>query len=56
MCDDVEATVADLEAKGVEFVAPISDERFGRMTRMRVPGGGELGLYQPTHPSPLSGD
>jgi predicted enzyme related to lactoylglutathione lyase len=56
MCDDVEATVADLEAKGVEFVAPISDEGFGRMTRMRVPGGGELGLYQPTHSSPLSGD
>ena len=56
MCDDVEATVADLEAKGVEFVAPISDEGFGRMTRMRVPGGGELGLYQPIHPSPLSGD
>ena len=54
MCDDVEATVADLEANGVEFVAPISDEGFGRMTRMRVPGGGELGLYQPTHPSPLT--
>jgi catechol 2,3-dioxygenase-like lactoylglutathione lyase family enzyme len=56
MCDDVEATVADLEAAGVEFVTPIADEGFGRMTRMRVPGGGELGLYQPTHPSPLSGD
>jgi catechol 2,3-dioxygenase-like lactoylglutathione lyase family enzyme len=55
MCDDVEATVADLEAKGVEFVAPISDAGFGRMTRMHVPGGGELGLYQPNHPSPLSG-
>jgi catechol 2,3-dioxygenase-like lactoylglutathione lyase family enzyme len=53
MCDDIEATVADLEAKGVEFVAPISDEGFGRMTRMRVPGAGDLGLYQPTHPSPL---
>jgi hypothetical protein len=26
------------------------------MTRMRVSGGGELGLYQPTHPSPLSGE
>jgi catechol 2,3-dioxygenase-like lactoylglutathione lyase family enzyme len=55
MCDDIEATVADLEAKGVEFVAPISDEGFGRMTRMRVPGGGDLGLYQPTHPSLLGG-
>jgi catechol 2,3-dioxygenase-like lactoylglutathione lyase family enzyme len=56
MCDDIEATVADLEAAGVEFAAPISDEAFGRMTRMRVSGGGELGLYQPTHPSPLSGE
>ena len=56
MCDDIDATVADLEGAGVEFVAPISDEAFGRLTRMRVPGGGELGLYQPTHPSPLSGD
>jgi predicted enzyme related to lactoylglutathione lyase len=55
MCDDIDATVAELEAKGVEVVAPISDEAFGRMTRLRVPGGGELGLYQPTHPSPLSG-
>ena len=53
MCDDIDATVADLQAKGVEFVAPISEAGFGRMTRMRVPGGGELGLYQPTHPSPL---
>ena len=54
MCDDVEATMAELEGKGVEFVAPITDAGFGRMTRMRMPGGGELGLYQPTHPSPLS--
>jgi predicted enzyme related to lactoylglutathione lyase len=54
MCDDVEATVAQLETKGVEFVAPISDEGFGRMTRLRVPGGGELGLYEPAHPTPLS--
>ena len=54
MCDGIEATVAELEAKGVEFVAPISDERFGRMTRLRVPGGGELGLYEPAHPTPLS--
>jgi catechol 2,3-dioxygenase-like lactoylglutathione lyase family enzyme len=56
MCDDVETTVAELETKGVEFVAPISDQGFGRMTRMRVPGGGELGLYQPNHPSPLTDD
>jgi uncharacterized glyoxalase superfamily protein PhnB len=54
MCDDIEATVAELAAKGVEFVRPVSDERWGRVTAMRVPGGGELGLYEPRHPSPLA--
>jgi hypothetical protein len=39
----------------VEFVAPIADEAFGRLTRLRVPGFGELGLYEPRHPSPLAG-
>jgi predicted enzyme related to lactoylglutathione lyase len=53
MCDDIEATVSDLEGKGVEFVAPISDAGFGRLTRLRVPGGGELGLYEPAHPTAL---
>jgi catechol 2,3-dioxygenase-like lactoylglutathione lyase family enzyme len=55
MCTDVEATRRRLEAKGVEFVAPVSDEGFGRLTRLRVPGYGELGLYEPRHPSPLPG-
>jgi predicted enzyme related to lactoylglutathione lyase len=49
MCEDVEATVTDLAAKGVEFTAPIQDQGFGLMTRLRVPGAGELGLYQPKH-------
>jgi len=51
MCDDIAATVAELTAKGVEFTAPISQQGFGLMTRLRVPGGGELGLYQPRHPT-----
>ena len=51
MCDDVEATVADLTTKGVEFTAPISDQGFGLLTRLRVPGAGEIGLYQPRHPT-----
>jgi predicted enzyme related to lactoylglutathione lyase len=53
MCDDVEATVAELKAKGVDVARPVSDEGFGRVTAIRLPGGGELGLYQPRHPSPL---
>ena len=49
MCDDVEATVNDLTAKGVEFAAPIENQGFGLLTRFRVPGAGEVGLYQPRH-------
>ena len=54
MCDDIEATVAELEAKGVELARPVSDEGWGLVTALRVPGGGELGLYEPRHPTPLS--
>ena len=53
MCTDVEATRRELEAKDVEFVEPIEDEGWGLMTRFVVPGFGELGLYEPRHPSPL---
>jgi glyoxalase/bleomycin resistance protein/dioxygenase superfamily protein len=52
MCDDIHATVAELEAKGVEFARAVSDEGFGLMTALKVPGGGELGLYEPRHPLP----
>jgi predicted enzyme related to lactoylglutathione lyase len=54
MCDDLAATVADLAARGVELARPVSDEGFGLMTAIRLPDGGELGLYEPRHPSPLS--
>ena len=54
MCDDVQATVEELGRKGVDFTRPISDEAFGRITALRLPGGGELCLYEPRHPSPLS--
>ena len=53
MCDDVHATVAELKAKGVDFARPISDEGFGLETAIRLPSGGDLGLYQPKHASPL---
>jgi predicted enzyme related to lactoylglutathione lyase len=56
MCDDVDATVAELKAKGVDVARPISDEGFGLATAIRLPGGSELGLYQPRHPSPLTPD
>jgi catechol 2,3-dioxygenase-like lactoylglutathione lyase family enzyme len=49
MCDNVEETVADLTAKGVEFTSPVEDQGFGLLVRLRVPGAGEIGLYQPKH-------
>ena len=52
MCDDVHKTVADLRSKGVEFTSPISDRGWGLLTRLKIPGGGEIGLYQPRHPRP----
>ena len=52
MCDDIESTVAELEGKGVEFVRPVSDQGYGLLTSIGLPGGGELGLYEPRHPLP----
>ena len=51
MCDDVDATVAELTAKGVTFSQPITDQGWGRVTAIRLPGGMELGLYEPRHPT-----
>jgi catechol 2,3-dioxygenase-like lactoylglutathione lyase family enzyme len=51
MCDDIEATVPELEAKGVVFTGGIDDAGFGRLTHLQVPGGGRLGLYEPRHPT-----
>ncbi|MGW6281895.1 VOC family protein [Kribbella sp. NPDC055071] len=49
MCDDLDQTVAELTARGVEFVKPVQRERWGVLTSIRLPGGGEVGLYQPLH-------
>jgi catechol 2,3-dioxygenase-like lactoylglutathione lyase family enzyme len=53
MCDDVHATIEELRAKGVEFSRPVSEERFGLITAIALPDGGELCLYEPRHPRPL---
>lgn len=50
MCDDIEQTVAELEARGVRFSREIRDEGFGLTTVLQVPGAGEMLLYQPHHP------
>jgi hypothetical protein len=53
MCDDIQATMKDLKAKKVEFSGEVKDQGWGLVTAMKVPGGGEMGLYQPKHPTAL---
>jgi predicted enzyme related to lactoylglutathione lyase len=50
MCDELDSTIRDLQARGVEFTQEVAEERWGRVTRFRLPGGGEIGMYEPRHP------
>jgi hypothetical protein len=54
MCDDIEATMSELRDKGVGFRGDPVEDSFGITTTMLLPGGVEVLLYQPTHPSPLN--
>ena len=49
MCDDLDATIAGLTGKGVEFRGDPVDEGFGIVTTMLLPGGVEVQLYEPRH-------
>jgi hypothetical protein len=52
MCDDVQGTLADLEAKGVEVPGEPHEMGFGVGTTVVLPGGVKVLLYEPRHPSP----
>lgn len=52
MCDDIKRTMEELKRKGVEFAKPVSDQPWGLLTYLKIPGAGEVGLYQPKHPLP----
>jgi predicted enzyme related to lactoylglutathione lyase len=52
MCDDLTATLAELTAKGVEVTGEVSEERWGRLSSIRLPDGTEFGIYEPKHPLP----
>jgi len=55
MCDSLEAEIATLAKKGVKC-SEVQEARWGSITKMRLPGGGEVGLYQPKHPTALTLD
>ena len=48
-CDDIEHTVAELRARGVEFTGPVTDRGYGLVTQFQMPGGVEVQLYQPRY-------
>ena len=53
MCDDIVATMAELRAKGIEFKHDPVDEGYGMVTYMILPGGLEMQLYEPRHPTAI---
>jgi catechol 2,3-dioxygenase-like lactoylglutathione lyase family enzyme len=48
-CDDIERTVAELKARGVEFSEPVTNRGYGLVTHFKVPGGFAVQLYQPLY-------
>ncbi len=52
MCDDLNAEISVLGAKGIRC-SEVQETQWGLVTRIRLPGGGEVALYQPKHPSAL---
>ena len=51
MCDDVAAFVGEMKKRGVSCSA-VSEQRWGILTEVTLPGGGKLGVYQPRHARP----
>ena len=49
MCDDLDASITHLSGKGATF-SGITEARWGRLARLHLPSGGEVGLYEPRHP------
>lgn len=54
MVDDIEQSVAELKSKGVEFTSGVTDAGFGLLTSFKIPGGGQLSMYQPKHPTAIN--
>ena len=52
MCDNIQATLAELTAKGAEVARDVSDQGWGLLAAIRLPDGSELPVYEPRHPSP----
>jgi catechol 2,3-dioxygenase-like lactoylglutathione lyase family enzyme len=54
ICDDLETTITELTAKGAEFSGDVTHEGWGTTARLKVPGAGEMVLYQPRYDPPAT--
>jgi catechol 2,3-dioxygenase-like lactoylglutathione lyase family enzyme len=52
MCEDLKAEMASLAEKGVRC-SDVQEARWGSITKIQLPGGGKVGLYQPRHPTAI---
>lgn len=48
-CDDINATMQDLQSRGVEFTQEVQDHGYGLVTYFKVPGGFAVQLYEPKY-------
>ncbi|GAB3072964.1 MULTISPECIES: VOC family protein [unclassified Phycicoccus] len=55
MCDDLEATMTELEGRGARFEGDVVDQGWGRTVQLVVPGAGTMVLYQPSYDPPALG-
>ena len=56
MCDDLRTTIQSLEAKSANCTSEIVEAEWGIKTTIRLPSGGEIGLYQPSHATILDAE
>lgn len=54
VCDNLEKTMAELAAKGAEFIGDVQDLDWGITAQLRVPGAGQIMLYQPKYDPPAT--
>ena len=54
MCDDLAATMAELQERGAEFDGDVVEQRWGRTIQVKVPGAGAITIYEPTYDPPAT--
>jgi predicted enzyme related to lactoylglutathione lyase len=51
-CDDIQATISELQGRGVRFLTPVDEQPWGWTTEFEVPGAGAVQLYQAKYSHP----